>query len=45
MKPTCRDCRFYENDCPHIRGKFIPYPNRVCEQFKRKIGYVNEKNM
>lgn len=32
-KPTCKSCGFYENDCPFTRGKFMPYPNRVCKDF------------
>lgn len=32
-KPTCKTCRHYENDCPQIRGKFIPYPSRVCKDY------------
>ena len=30
---TCKTCGFYENNCPFIRGKLIPYPNRVCEDY------------
>ena len=32
-KPTCKTCRYYENDCPQIRGKFAPYPSRVCKDY------------
>ncbi len=32
-KPTCKTCGFYENNCPFIRGKLIPYPNRVCKDY------------
>ena len=32
-KPTCKTCGFYENNCPFIRGKFIPYPNKVCKDY------------
>ena len=31
--PTCKSCGFYENNCPFIRDKFIPYPNRVCKDY------------
>ena len=31
--PTCKTCRFYENNCPFIRGKFVPYPSRVCKDY------------
>lgn len=27
---TCKTCGFYDNNCPFIRGKLIPYPNKVC---------------
>ena len=30
---TCRTCGFYENNCPFIRDKFIPYPSIVCEDY------------
>lgn len=30
---TCKTCGFYENNCPFIRGKFIPYPNKVCKDY------------
>ena len=32
-KPTCKTCGFYENNCPFIRGKLIPYPNKVCKDY------------
>lgn len=32
-EPTCRSCGFYENNCPFIRGKFVPYPSRVCKDY------------
>lgn len=32
-KATCKTCGFYENNCPFIRGKFIPYPNKVCKDY------------
>lgn len=31
--PTCKTCGFYENNCPYIRGKFVPYPSRVCKDY------------
>ena len=31
--PSCKSCGFYENNCPFIRGKFIPYPNKVCKDY------------
>lgn len=30
---TCKSCGFYENNCPFIRGKLIPYPNKVCKDY------------
>lgn len=30
---TCRSCVYYERDCPFIRGKLIPYPNKVCASY------------
>lgn len=30
---TCKTCSFYENNCPNIHGKFIPYPNIVCKDY------------
>ncbi len=35
--PTCKSCDFYENDCPFIRDKFIPYPNRVCKDYTSSV--------
>lgn len=32
-KSTCKNCGFYENNCPFIRGKLIPYPNNVCKDY------------
>lgn len=32
-EPTCKSCGFYENNCPFIRGKLIPYPNKVCKDY------------
>lgn len=32
-EPTCKTCGFYENNCPFIRGKLIPYPNKVCKDY------------
>lgn len=37
---TCKTCGFYENNCPFIRGKLIPYPNKVCKDyFKDEDGH------
>ncbi len=36
-KPTCKTCGFYENNCPFIRGKFIPYPSRVCKDYTYSV--------
>lgn len=33
VEKTCKTCGFYENNCPFIRGKFIPYPNKVCKDY------------
>lgn len=33
VEPTCKTCVFYENDCPFTRGKFMPYPNKVCKDY------------
>lgn len=35
--PTCKSCGFYENNCPFIRDKFIPYPNRVCKDYTYSV--------
>ena len=33
---TCRHCTHYDNDdCPTIRGKFVPYPVYPCDEFDR----------
>lgn len=32
-EPTCKTCRFYENNCPFCCGRFIPYPNKVCKDY------------
>ena len=32
-EPTCKTCGFHENNCPFIRGKLIPYPNKVCKDY------------
>ena len=36
-KPTCKTCGFYENNCPFIRGKLIPYPNKVCKDYIHSV--------
>ena len=33
---ACKLCYFYENDCPKIRGKFVPYPSIVCKDYKSR---------
>lgn len=35
--PTCKSCGFYENNCPFIRGKLIPYPNKVCKDYTYSV--------
>ena len=33
---TCRHCKHYDNDdCPTIRGKFVPFPAYPCDEFDR----------
>lgn len=34
---TCKNCGFYENNCPYIRGKFIPYPSKVCKDYTYSV--------
>lgn len=34
---TCKTCGFYENNCPFIRGKLIPYPNKVCKDYTYSV--------
>jgi hypothetical protein len=36
-EPSCKTCGFYENNCPFIRGKFIPYPNKVCKDYTYSV--------
>lgn len=36
-KSTCKTCGFYENNCPFIRGKLIPYPNKVCKDYIHSV--------
>ena len=36
-EPTCKSCGFYENNCPYIRGKFIPYPKKVCKDYTYSV--------
>ena len=40
---TCKTCGFYENNCPFIRGKLIPYPNRVCKDYIYSAMKVQEQ--
>lgn len=35
--PSCKTCGFYENNCPFIRGKLIPYPNKVCKDYTYSV--------
>lgn len=37
VEKTCKTCGFYENNCPFIRGKFMPYPNIVCKDYTSSI--------
>ena len=30
---TCKTCGFYDNNCPYIRDKFMPYPSKVCKDY------------
>lgn len=30
---TCKTCSLFENNCPFVRGKFIPYPNNGCKDY------------
>lgn len=43
--PSCRSCGFYENNCPFIRGKFIPYPSRVCKDYTYSAMKAGEKEV
>jgi hypothetical protein len=40
---TCKNCGFYENNCPYIRGKFIPYPSKVCEDYTYSVVKAQEQ--
>lgn len=42
--PTCKTCGFYENNCPFIRDKFIPYPSRVCKDYTYSVMKAQEKS-
>lgn len=42
-KTTCKTCGFYENNCPFIRGKLIPYPNKVCKDYTYSAMKEQEK--
>lgn len=42
-KATCKTCGFYENNCPFIRGKLIPYPNKVCKDYTYSAMKEQEK--
>lgn len=43
-EPTCKTCGFYENNCPFIRDKFIPYPSRVCKDYTYSVMKAQEKS-
>ena len=50
--PSCKSCGFYENNCPYIRGKFIPYPKKVCKDYtysvkqeQPEVAYIFKPNM
>lgn len=30
--PTCKTCRFYENNCP-FPWNFVAYPSRACKDY------------
>ena len=32
-KPTRKTCSLFENYCPFVRGKFIPYPSKGCKDY------------
>ena len=34
---TCKTCGLYENNCPFIRGKLIPYPNKVRKDYIHSV--------
>lgn len=40
---TCKTCGFYENNCPFIRDKFIPYPNKVCKDYTYSVMKAQEQ--
>lgn len=44
-KPTCKICGFYENNCPFIRDKFIPYPNKVCKDYTYSVMKAKEQTV
>lgn len=41
---TCKNCGFYENNCPYIRGKFIPYPSKVCKDYTYSVIKAQEQS-
>lgn len=43
-EPTCKTCGFYENNCPFIRDKFIPYPSRVCKDYTYSVMKAQEQS-
>ena len=43
VEKTCKTCGFYENNCPFIRDKFIPYPNKVCKDYTYSVMKAQEQ--
>ena len=37
LEPSCKSCGFYENNCPYIRGQFMPYPKKVCKDYTYSV--------
>lgn len=40
---SCRSCEFYDNDCPETRGRFVPYPCKVCKHYSPRV-FSNDKS-
>jgi len=38
---SCRSCEFYDNDCPETRGRFVPYPCKVCKRYSPRV-FIND---
>ena len=43
QEKTCKTCGFYENNCPFIRDKHIPYPNKVCKDYIYSVMKAQEQ--